>query len=111
MSLIVSRSSPAFGSVSAANERRWMSIRCGTSRGWGRREKLLRVTGAACERAKRATPQGRKGTTLRERFGQQRAQRRATHEDTTAVSPYARCFFIVATAPSLLDLDLAAGLL
>src|SRR6188768_35722 len=52
MSLIVSRSPPSFGSVSASNERRWMSIRCGTSSGFSRREKLLRVTGAALERAK-----------------------------------------------------------
>src|SRR6478672_1475183 len=52
MSLIVSRSPPLFGSVSSSKERRWMSIRCGTSRGLSRREKLLRVTGAALERAK-----------------------------------------------------------
>src|SRR3954469_19769613 len=52
MSLIVSLSPPAFGSVSSSKERGWMSIRCGTSRGLSRREKLLRVTGAALERAK-----------------------------------------------------------
>src|SRR5215218_7329285 len=52
MSLIVSRSPPLFGSVSSSKERRWISIRCGTSRGLSRREKLLRVTGAALERAK-----------------------------------------------------------
>src|SRR6476646_4526769 len=52
MSLIVSLRPPLFGSVSASNERRWMSIRWGTSRGLSRREKLLRVTGAALERAK-----------------------------------------------------------
>src|SRR6476646_6999072 len=52
MSLIVSLRPPLFGSVSASNERRWMSIRWGTSRGLSRREKLLRVTGAAFERAK-----------------------------------------------------------
>src|ERR1043166_3571036 len=52
MSLIVSRSPPAFGSVSSSKERRWISIRCGTSSGFSRREKLLRVTGAAFERAK-----------------------------------------------------------
>src|SRR5919107_4792649 len=52
MSLIVSRSPPAFESVSSSKERRWMSIRCGTSSGLSRREKLLRVTGAALERAK-----------------------------------------------------------
>src|SRR5258707_4111881 len=52
MSLIVSRSPPLFGSVSSAKERVWISIRCGTSSGFSRREKLLRVTGAALERAK-----------------------------------------------------------
>src|SRR5215203_3026783 len=52
MSLIVSRRPPDFGSVSSSKERRWISIRCGTSRGLSRREKLLRVTGAALERAK-----------------------------------------------------------
>src|SRR4051794_15289249 len=58
MSLIVSRNPPVFGSVSSSKERRWISIRWGTSRGFSRREKLLRVTGAAFERAKSATPQG-----------------------------------------------------
>src|SRR5882757_2505566 len=52
MSLIVSRSPPALGSVSSSKERRWISIRWGTSRGFCSREKLLRVTGAALERAK-----------------------------------------------------------
>src|SRR6266487_4405853 len=52
MSSIVSRSPPFFGSVSSAKERRWISIRWGTSRGFCSREKLLRVTGAAFERAK-----------------------------------------------------------
>src|ERR1044072_7803633 len=57
MSLIVSRSSPFFGFVRASNERWWMSIRCGSSRGCGRREKFLRVTGAAADLANWATPQ------------------------------------------------------
>src|SRR4051794_28542254 len=52
MSLIVSRSPPLIGSVSSSKERRWISIRCGTSSGLSRREKLLRGTGAAFERAK-----------------------------------------------------------
>src|ERR1044072_74702 len=52
MSLIVSRSPPTLASVSSSNERRWISIRWGTSRGLVSREKLLRVTGAALERAK-----------------------------------------------------------
>src|ERR1700761_2444790 len=52
MSLIVSLSPPLFGSVSSSKERRWISIRCGTSRGFFRSEKLLRVTGAVLERAK-----------------------------------------------------------
>src|SRR5215203_5131508 len=34
-----------------------MSIRCGTSSGFSRREKVLRVTGAACDVANWATPQ------------------------------------------------------
>ena len=73
MSLIVSRSSPLFGSVSASNERRWISIRCGTSRGCGRREKLLRVTGAAADLANWATPQMVEGGRIRrEGFGQQK---------------------------------------
>src|SRR5262249_51496856 len=57
MSSIVSLNRPDLGSVSASKERRWMSIRCGTSRGFGRREKLLLVTGAAFTRANSATPQ------------------------------------------------------
>src|SRR6185369_17338450 len=52
MSSIVSRSPPLTGSVSSLKERVWISIRCGTSIGLSRREKLLRVTGAALERAK-----------------------------------------------------------
>src|SRR5689334_23756060 len=52
MSLIVSLRPPFFGSVNSSDLRRWMSIRCGTSSGLSRREKLLRVTGAALERAK-----------------------------------------------------------
>src|SRR6187401_2316759 len=52
MSLMVSLRPPFFGSVSSSKERRWMSIRWGTSRGFFRSEKLLRVTGAALERAK-----------------------------------------------------------
>src|SRR5687768_8763805 len=57
MSSIVSRRWPVFGSVSASKERRWISIRYGTSSGFSRREKLLRVTGAASTRANSATPQ------------------------------------------------------
>src|SRR5882757_1390723 len=52
MSLIVSRRPPLTRSVSSSKERRWISIRFGTSSGFSRREKLLRVTGAAFERAK-----------------------------------------------------------
>src|SRR3954447_20994866 len=52
MSSMVSLKPPDFGSVSSSKELRWMSIRCGTSSGLSRREKLLRVTGAALERAK-----------------------------------------------------------
>src|SRR3954447_13074020 len=52
MSSMVSLSPPFFGSVSSSKERRWISIRWGTSRGFLRSEKLLRVTGAVLERAK-----------------------------------------------------------
>src|SRR5215208_6778587 len=57
MSSIVSRSSPSFELVRCSNERRWISIRCGTSSGFSRREKVLRVTGAAWDLANWATPQ------------------------------------------------------
>src|SRR5579871_560850 len=43
MSSIVSRRPPPVGSVSHSNERRWISIRLGTSRGLFRRAKLRRV--------------------------------------------------------------------
>src|SRR3954453_5005245 len=52
MSSIVSRSPPFFGSVISSKERRWISIRWGTSRGFCSRGHLLRVTRAAFERAK-----------------------------------------------------------
>src|SRR3954449_4102336 len=58
MSSIVARSSPSFGSTSSAKDFRWISIRCGTSSGFLRREKLLRVAGAALVPANWATPQG-----------------------------------------------------
>src|SRR3954452_13600771 len=57
MSSIVSRSPPPSGSTSQSKDRRWMSIRLGTSRGFCRRanERRTRVVSAA---AKAATPQG-----------------------------------------------------
>src|SRR5215207_2112172 len=57
MSSIVARSSPSFGSTRSAKDFRWISIRCGSSTGFLRREKLLRVTGAALVPANWATPQ------------------------------------------------------
>src|SRR5262245_19489477 len=57
MSSIVARSSPSFGSTRPAKDFRWMSIRCGSSTGFLRREKLLRVAGAALVPANWATPQ------------------------------------------------------
>src|ERR671925_970587 len=57
MSSIVARSRPSFGSTSSAKDFRWISIRCGSSTGFLRREKLLRVTGAALDPANWATPQ------------------------------------------------------
>src|SRR2546429_2957505 len=91
MSSIVSLSSPFFGSVSSAKERRWISIRCGTSRGFLSREKLLRVTGAALERAKvgDSSEVQRDGCTARfsdgctARIAGSRAQRRATVKNNT----------------------------
>src|SRR5919204_1712140 len=56
MSLIVSRRPPALGSVSQANDRRWISIRFGTSRTFSRRAKLRRARGASTA-ATWATPQ------------------------------------------------------
>src|SRR6476646_10646780 len=70
MSLIVSRSPPCLGSVSSSKERRCMSIRWGTSSGFLSLEKLLRVTGAALERAKSATPQAVRGTWIQRRYEQ-----------------------------------------
>src|SRR5205807_6614690 len=62
MSSIVSRRPPLAGSVSQAKDRRWMSMRLGTSRVLLRRAKLRRVRRASAE-AKEATPsQGVKRT-------------------------------------------------
>src|SRR5689334_21570933 len=55
MSSIVSRRPPLAGSVSQAKERRWMSIRLGTSTVFLRRAKLRRVRRASTA-AKKATP-------------------------------------------------------
>src|ERR1700709_1523188 len=52
-------------------------MRCGTSRGFSRREKLLRVTGAALERAKSATPRTVRGTVKRARAMGRRTQKSA----------------------------------
>src|SRR5215211_7498790 len=57
MSSIVARSRPFFGSTRSAKDFRWISIRCGTSRGFFRREKLLRVAATALVPANWATPQ------------------------------------------------------
>src|SRR3954466_1597081 len=65
MSSIVSRSPPARGATSQSNDRRWMSIRLGTSRGLFRRAKERRARGAATL-GKTATPQG-----VEKRTGQQ----------------------------------------
>src|ERR1700730_6175935 len=53
MSSIVSRRPPVFGSVSQANERRWMSIRFGTSTVLLRRAKLRRDRRASTAAKKR----------------------------------------------------------
>src|SRR5215218_8545595 len=125
MSLIVSRSSPLSGSVSAANERRWISIRCGTSRGCGRREKLLRVTGAAWDRANWATPQGgRKGRIRAARFaskGKKTRDARRYHKGISAgkrrrvrgaLRRHAQSIYLSSTLPpasSISDLSLSAS--
>src|SRR6266540_5784334 len=57
MSSIVVRSRPSFGSTRFAKDFRWISIRCGTSSGFLRREKLLRVAATALVPANSATPQ------------------------------------------------------
>src|SRR5262249_24549309 len=49
----------------------------GTSRGFSSREKLLRVTGAALERAKSATPRTVRGTVKRARATGRRTQKSA----------------------------------
>src|SRR5215213_411397 len=87
MSLIVSRSIPSFGSVRDAKERRWMSIRWGTSLGVSRRAKDLRVTGAAGTLANWATPQvvEKQGESARER-GQARANGARPDKITHAAS-------------------------
>src|SRR5882757_2031558 len=83
MSLIVSRSPPVFGSVSSAKERVWISIRCGTSRGFSRREKLLRVTGAALERAKVGDSSGGQRDVDNAQIRAGMLKRRATEKNNT----------------------------
>src|SRR3954454_18229646 len=87
MSSIVSRSPPLTGSVSSAKERRWMSIRCGTSGGFSRREKLLRVTGAAFERAKVGDSSGGQRDEYKARVNGSQGHRRATREKKTLGPP------------------------
>src|SRR5712671_996369 len=86
MSLIVSLSPPLFGSVSSAKERVWISMRWGTSRGLSRREKLLRVTGAALERAKVGDSSGGQRDVDKRKYGQGYSNgarpRKITHGDT-----------------------------
>src|SRR3981081_4716612 len=53
MSSIVSPRAPLTGWVSHSNERRWRSIRLGTSRDLDRRAKLRRVRGASTEAKRR----------------------------------------------------------
>src|SRR3954469_25980249 len=57
MSSIVSRRPPVSGSTSHSNERRWISMRFGTSRTFSRRAKLRRVRGAS-RAGTTATPRG-----------------------------------------------------
>src|SRR6186997_1147280 len=71
MSSIVARSRPSFGSTRSAKDFRWISIRCGTSSGFLRREKLLRVAATALVPANSATPQSIGRLVRRARIGQQ----------------------------------------
>src|SRR5918999_1014087 len=83
MSSIVSRSPPASGSTSQSNDRRWMSIRLGTSRDLFRRAKERRARGAATL-GKTATPQGVEG-------GQQGGGGALHGESATVQDSTARC--------------------
>src|SRR3954447_10074001 len=74
-SSIVSRSPPPSVSTSHSNERRWISIRLGSSRGFSRRAKLRRWRGASTG-AKTAAPSGSSE-------GEARAHG-ATRQDSTA---------------------------
>src|ERR1700755_1543598 len=116
MSLIFSRSPPETASVSTSKERRWISMRCGTSRGFSRREKLLRVTGAALERAKSATPRAVRGMVKKARAAGRRTQKSARPGEIARWFP--RSGFGSATGPQsraakrrLFQLDGRAGLL
>src|SRR5215210_3570729 len=79
MSSIVSRRPPFSVSVSHANERRWISIRFGTSRGLFRRAKLRRVRGESTEAKRRRLL----GYRRRPRTGGRARPKSATHKDST----------------------------
>src|SRR6185312_3877136 len=117
MSLIVSRSPPCSGSVSSSKERRWISMRCGTSRGFSSREKLLRVTGAALERAKSATPRTVRGTVKRARAMGRRTQKSARPGKIPRALPRSQiwlCDWLASRereTSALFELDRRAGLL
>src|SRR4051812_31966355 len=100
MSLIVSRRSPLFGFVSSSNERRWISIRWGTSRGFSSREKLLRLTGAALERAKVGDSSEGQRDVGKARNAGGRAQRRATLEISTRTPPTATGVWVARNSAS-----------
>src|SRR4029079_7885134 len=87
MSSIVSLSRPSFESVRCSKERRWISIRCGTSSGFSSREKVLRVTGAAWDVANWATPQMVVG---RESARVDSGQQGSTTRDPAKYHSYAR---------------------
>src|SRR5436853_3139065 len=83
MSSIVSRRPPPCGSTSHVNDRRWISIRLGTSRGFCRRANVrrTRVVSAA---AKAATPQRVENEQIERSATPTWAGQSATNQDSTA---------------------------
>src|SRR3954471_5377639 len=86
MSSIVSRRPPASGSTSQSKDRRWMSIRFGTSRDLFRRAKERRARGAATL-GKTATPQGVERRTGQQGGGALRGKSAPIQDSTRQGSP------------------------
>src|SRR5882757_8626976 len=92
-------------------------MRCGTSRGFSSREKLLRVTGAALERAKSATPRAVRGMVKEGPWAGRRTQKSARPGKITQAFPRPQdwlCDWVLqprARNVGLFELDGRAGLL